>query len=184
MGRPKLLLPFGDSTMLEQTIAKLLNSCADEVIVVVRDGDKEIIRMIANSPVKIAINALYQQGMSTSIVKGLSLVDDRAVAVMFALADQPFVDSKDIDKLIKAFLSHNKGIVIPVHKGKRGHPVVFSTRYREELLGLKDDMGGRQIIKQYPDDILEVAVDSQGVNIDIDTWQDYVKARSRFQAPD
>ena len=173
MGKPKLLLPFGSSTILEQAIDNLLNSRVDEVIVVVGDRAQEIIKQIANRPVKVAINPVYHEGMGTSIASGLSLIDNRALAVMLVLADQPLIDSETINKLIEAFFSHDKGIVIPAYKGRQGHPIIFSTKYKEELLGLKGDVGGRQIIREHPDDILEVAVSSQSINIDIDTADNY-----------
>ena len=173
MGEPKLLLPFGNSTILEQAVDNLLNSRVDEVIVVLGDRAQEMIKRIANRPVKVAINPVYHEGMGTSIVSGLSLIDNKALAVMLVLADQPLIDSETINKLIEAFFSHDKGIVIPAYKGRRGHPIIFSTKYKEELLGLKGDTGGRQIIREYPDDILEVAVNSQSINIDIDTVNNY-----------
>lgn len=170
MGEPKLLLPFGNSTVLEQAIDNLLNSRVGEIIVVAGDRAQE---PIGNRPVKVAINPAYREGMSTSIVTGLNLIDDSTRAVMLALADQPLVDSQTINKLIEAFISHDKGIVIPAYKGRRGHPVIFSTKYKEELLGLVGDIGGRQIIEEHPEDVLELAVDSQGINVDIDTKDDY-----------
>ncbi len=173
MGKPKLLLPFGNSTILEQAIDNLLNSRVDEVIVVVGYQAQEMIKRIANRPVKIALNPAYHEGMGTSIVMGLNLVDDRSLAVMLVLADQPLIDSDTINRLIEAFLNHNKGIVIPAHKGRRGHPIIFSTSYKEELLGLKGDVGGRQIIREHPDDILEIEVNTQSINIDIDTKNNY-----------
>lgn len=173
MGKPKLLMPLGKTTILEQTIDNLLNSAVSEVIVVVGFKAEQVTKKIATKPVKIAINPNYHQGMSTSIIAGLNLVDAGAKAVMLALADQPFVDSKTINRLIEEFSSHDKGIAVPVHRGRRGHPVIFAIKYKEELLGLKGDIGGRQIINQHPEDILEVAVDSEGINIDIDTMSDY-----------
>ena len=177
MGEPKLLLPLGGSSILERAIDNMLNSRVDEVIVVIGDNAEEMIKRIGNRPVKVAINSAYQQGMSTSIARGLSLVDDQAQAIILALADQPFIDSETVNTLIDTFLSHDKGIVYPVYQGKRGHPIVFSIEYAAELLRLKDDIGGREIIERYPDDILEVPVASEGINMDIDTpenYQDYI----------
>jgi len=173
MGKPKLLMPIGKSTVLEQAIDNLLNSRVSETIVVLGYKAEEVRLKIATKPVKIAVNPDYQQGMSTSIATGLKLVDDRATAVMLALADQPFIDGKIIDRLIQQFQTHKKGIVIPVYQGRRGHPIVFAIEYKTELLGLKGDVGGREITQEHPDDILEVAVSSPGINIDIDTMSDY-----------
>lgn len=173
MGKPKLLMPLGKATILEQTIDNFLASKVNEVIVVLGYRAEEMMKKIAIKPIKIAINPAYHQGMSTSIVKGLSLVDDRAQAVMLALADQPFVKSQIINRLIEEFLSHNKGIAIPVCHRRRGHPVIFAIKYKEELLGLTGDVGGRQIIRRHPNDILEVAINSESIITDIDTISDY-----------
>ena len=170
---PKLLLPFGKSTVLEQTIDNLLNSRVDEVIVVLGYRAEEMMRKLANRPVKIAINPIYHQGMSTSIVKGLSLVNNRAQSIIVALADQPLIDNQTINRLIEESLGHDKGIVIPTYQAERGHPVIFTSKYKEELLGLKGDIGGRQTIKEHPNDTLEVIADSKAITMDVNTINDY-----------
>lgn len=173
MGKPKLLMPFGRSTIIEQAVDNLLGSAADEVIVVLGDRAGAARRLIADRPVKLVINPDYEQGMSTSIVAGLNLVDRRTSAVMLALGDQPLIDSQTINRLIAGFRSHDKGIAVPTYRGDRGHPVIFNMKYKEPLLALKGDVGARQIIKENPGDILEVAVDCEGIKIDIDTADCY-----------
>ncbi len=173
MGKPKQLMPLGKTTILEQTIDNLLNSRVEEVIVVLGYRAEEMIKTIAHRPVNIVVNPIYHQGMSTAIVTGLNLVDDKARAVMLALADQPFIDSQTINRLIDEFGNHTKGIVVPTYQGKRGHPVIFAIKYKGELLGLKGDVGGKQMLKDHPDDILEVVADSPSINIDIDNIGDY-----------
>jgi molybdenum cofactor cytidylyltransferase len=88
---------------------------------------------------------------------------------MLTMADQPFVDSQTINRLIEEFKTHDKGIAIPTYKGRRGHPLIFSLKYKAPLAGLKEDIGGREIIREHPEDVLEVAVDCEGIVIDIDT---------------
>lgn len=173
MGELKQLMPLGEGTIIEQAIDNLLDSGVDETIVVLGHKAEEIKRVIATKPVKITVNPNYGQGMSTSIIAGLNLVSSQAQAVMLALGDQPLVDSQTINRLIAEFHSHDKGIAVPTYKGKRGNPVVFAIKYKPELLELKGDIGGREIIKRHPDDILEVAVDSESVITDIDTEEDY-----------
>jgi molybdenum cofactor cytidylyltransferase len=173
MGKPKQLMPLGKHTLLEQAIDNLLDSSVDETIVVVGHQAEEIAKAIAGRPVKIVINPDYRQGMSTSIIAGLILADPRSQAVMLALGDQPLVASRTINQLIEAFNSHNKGIAVPTYQGRRGHPIIFGIRYKAELLKLKGDIGGREIIRDHPDDVLMVPVDSESVVSDIDTREDY-----------
>lgn len=173
MGKLKQLIPWGKTTMVERAIDNLLNSNVSEVIAVLGYRAEEIMEKIATKSIKVAVNPTYHQGMSTSIITGLNLIDDRARAIMLALADQPLIDSQIINRLIDEFCDHSKGIVIPTYQNKRGHPVIFAIKYKEELLRLQGDIGGRQIIKEHPDDILEVAVASPSINIDIDTTSNY-----------
>ncbi|MEA3441957.1 MAG: molybdenum cofactor cytidylyltransferase [Chloroflexota bacterium] len=173
MGELKLLLPFGTSTIIEKSIDALLSSRVNEVIVVTGCKAEEVIKRIAGKPIRIVVNPHYLQGMSTSITAGLNLIDRKAKAIMIALADQPVIDSKVIDKLLEQFRRHDKGIAIPVYQGKRGHPVVFSVKYKKELLKLEGDVGGKEIIDQHQDDVLEVPVESRGISIDIDNLGDY-----------
>jgi molybdenum cofactor cytidylyltransferase len=169
MGKPKLLMPFGRSTIIEQAVDNLLGSAVDEVVVVLGDRAEAISQLIADRPVKLVVNPDYEQGMSTSIVAGLGLVDRETDAVMLALGDQPLIDSQTINQLIDGYNNHYKGVAIPVYRGSRGHPVIFNIKYKEPLLALKGDIGARQIVRENPGDILEVAVDCEGVQIDIDT---------------
>ena len=173
MGQPKQLMPFGHSTIVERTLDNLLNSTVSETIVVLGYKDDEIRKTIASKPVKIAINPDYQQGMSTSIIAGLKQVDKRAQAVLIALGDQPFVDNQTITSLVEAFIANSRGIIIPVYQGRRGNPVIFAIKYKGELLNLKGDIGGREIIKRHPNDVLEVTVNCEGVLLDIDTAENY-----------
>lgn len=173
MGEAKQLMPLGKSTLLEQTIDNLLNSSVDEIIVVLGHKAEEIAEIIAGRPVKIVINPDYQLGMSTSIIAGLILVDHRSQAVMLALGDQPLVSGRTINQLIDAFKKNKKGIAVPIYQGKRGHPIIFDIKYKAELFKLKGDIGGKEVIRNYPDDVLKVAVDSESVISDIDTKDDY-----------
>lgn len=169
MGRLKQLMSLGSSTMVEQALDNLLASRVSEIIVVLGHEAEEVKRKIADRPAKTVVNPIYQKGMGTSIAAGLKLVDSQAQAVLLALADQPFVDSQTIDRLVEEFQAHEKGIAIPTYRGRRGHPVIFSMKYKAQLSGLTSDIGGREIIKEHPADVLEVAVDCEGVIIDIDT---------------
>lgn len=173
MGRPKLLLPFGGGTIVGRTVDNLLSSSVAEVIVVLGAGAQKMKKAIAVKPVKVVFNPDYRRGMATSLRSGLKVVDGRAQRIMVVLADQPIVDRQTYNRLIEESLGSGKGIIIPTYQAKRGNPIVFSVSYKGELLGLEGDVGGREIISRHSDDILEVAVGSKGVNIDINTMADY-----------
>jgi len=175
----KLLMPLERTTILEQTVDNFIRSEVSEVIVVAGSRAEEINRLMVERPVTVVVNPDFHRGMSTSIIAGLRSIRDESRGIMIALADQPFIDSLTINKLIREFGSHDKGIVVPVYRGRRGHPVILSCKYRPELLILEGDVGARQVLAAHTEDVLEVAVDCEGVLLDIDTIDGYNQAREK-----
>lgn len=173
MGRLKQLLPLGRSSILENAIANLLRSQVDEVLVVLGYQAETIKPGLLQLPLKIIINLEFKVGMSSSIKAGLEAIQPEADAVMLVLGDQPFIKSRTINKLLKEYKSHFKGIAVPVYDGCRGHPVIFSTSYRHELMALQGDIGARSLINRHGEDVLEVKVNSPAVCIDIDDPEMY-----------
>jgi molybdenum cofactor cytidylyltransferase len=173
MGRMKLTMPLGEDTVIEQVVSHLLSSSVDEIVIVLGHESKQVRQTIGDKPVKFVLNNDYALGMSTSIIAGLNELDDRAEAVIVVLGDQPFIYSEIIDKLVQAYENNDKGIVVPTYRGRNGHPVIFDMKYKTELLALKGDEGGRQLIAENGNDVLEVPVDAEGIIKDIDTPDDY-----------
>jgi molybdenum cofactor cytidylyltransferase len=173
-GSNKQLAPLGKSTVLEMTIDNYLASEAREIVVVLGHMSGNLSRFLGDRPVKRVMNPRYQEGMSTSLIAGINNISPSADGIILALADQPFVDTQTINRLIKAFgAGKSKGIVVPVYEGRRGNPVILSRKYVDELLKVKGDVGGREIIAAHPEDVKEVAVTCKGVLQDIDTPEQY-----------
>jgi len=173
MGQPKQLLPFRGSTLLGQIVENLLQSQAAETIVVLGSQAEKIIPQIAREPVRIVVNQEFEQGMSSSIKCGLSHISEAADGVMIVLGDQPLIEKETIDLLIERHRQSERGIILPVYNGIRGHPVIFTMKYKDELLRLTGDIGGKQIVERHPSDVLEVEVDSESVVTSIDAESDY-----------
>lgn len=173
MGHLKQLLPFGDSTILERTVDNILQSGVGEIIVVLGHRADEIAPRLAGKTVKIVINPDYRQGMSSSLRCGLSQVSEEASTFMIVLGDQPLVGPQTVARLLEGYAGSSHGVVAPVYQGRRGHPVIFSAKYRSELLSLEGDTGARSVIEAHPEDVGYVEVDSPGVVTGIDTEADY-----------
>lgn len=175
MGRDKLLLPWGRETVLEHCLQVLLRSKAIEVVVVLNHRSEEIAHRLNGKKVKILFNPKPEKGMSSSIRKGLRVLDPKSAGILIALGDMPVLTSRTIDVILKAFQKGKGGIILPSFKGRRGHPVLFHRRYKKELSGLIGDTGGITIVMSHPEDVYVVPVKSKGVIRDIDTWMDYKK---------
>jgi molybdenum cofactor cytidylyltransferase len=176
MGVDKLSLPWKDKTVLFQCLDSLLRSKAGEVVVVLSNRTRGIGRDFPLERVKVVVNPHSKRGMSTSIRRGLQAIDPQSKGVLIALGDQPLLQPQTINALIRAFLRDGKkAIVLPLYRGEKGHPVLFSRFYEKELLKLKGDVGGRSIVDKYGDHVIEVRTKSGAVIRDMDTWKEYQK---------
>jgi molybdenum cofactor cytidylyltransferase len=177
MGRSKLLLKWGQSSVIEKCVDTLLASNIDELIVVLGYRAEAIRRKLGSRRLKAVINPHYQLGMSTSVRRGLGEVNPSCEAVLIALADQPFIEKELIDRLIDEYRENPHGIVLPAYRGERGHPVILNRlRYQEAMENLTGDRGCKPILNLHPEDILEVEVKSEAVVADIDSWEEYRSA--------
>jgi molybdenum cofactor cytidylyltransferase len=89
------------------------------------------------------------------------------------LVDHPFIDVALLDALIQRFYETKKLIVVPRHKGKRGHPVIFSRDLFEELLNAPIDQGAKAVVNAHREETLEIEWHDQGITVDIDTPELY-----------
>jgi molybdenum cofactor cytidylyltransferase len=172
MGVTKQLLPFGHNTILGQVIRNALESNLDEIVVVLGYQAQEIGQNISDAPVKVVVNPEFREGLSSSIKKGLSNITETS-AVMILLGDQPLVGKEIINRLLTELGRGDRGIIVPVYDNIRGHPVIFTPLYRDELLALQGDVGGKEIVRAHPEDVTEVNIDSEAVICDIDDRDDY-----------
>ena len=117
---------------------------------------------------KVVMNDKPDLGISHSMQLGLQAGGD-ADAYMFCVCDQPGLSTATIERLIEAYKKGTAGIVSLAWQGKMCNPKIFSSRYKEELMRLSGDTGGRQIISSHKDDILLIEADSEDEVRDIDT---------------
>jgi molybdenum cofactor cytidylyltransferase len=156
-----------------------LGSKLDRVVLVLGHNHQAIQRILArssnNSQLHIVLNNNYPKGQSSSLHAGLKEIQDEFPAVMFLLGDQPMVDSKTIDCLLDQFQHSEKEICVPTYHEKRGNPVIFSSRFYDQILDIKGDKGAREIIRMHPKMILKVEIDNPLCFFDIDTLEDLAK---------
>jgi len=180
MGRPKQLLSFGSSTILEHVVENLLRSKIDELILVLGHESGPIKARFEGAPLRVVLNPEYRQGMSTSICCGIKEANPESRALLIALGDQPLVRSEVVDQLVSAYEEGGSGIVLPSFGGLPGHPVIFDLKYRDALLALTGDKGGKSIVEAHPEDVRQVEVETASVVYDIDKWEDYQEQLEKY----
>lgn len=173
MGSQKLLLSFGSSTVIAHIVDQLLRSAVDKVFVVLGHDAERIAQELSGRPINVVPNPNYKAGMLSSVRCGLQALPQQCEAVMVMLGDQPAITSKLVDEMVRSFTSADKGILVPLYRGKRGHPILFSEHYRNEILTRYDNVGLRGLLHAHPDDIFELSVSMPSVLSDIDYPEDY-----------
>ncbi|MBU1056480.1 MAG: molybdenum cofactor cytidylyltransferase [Proteobacteria bacterium] len=173
MKKEKLLLPLSGIPMVEYIIRAAKASHLDEVILIYRNtGIKDIgIKYLD----KIVYNDHADQGQSAAVKLGVSASHKETDAYMFLVGDQPFLRETIINILIDNFKKTPSNIVVPVYNGKKGSPVIFPARYKQELLALSGDTGGRIIIEEHKKKLNLVEIENTEAGIDIDTQNEYEK---------
>lgn len=170
MGRNKLLMPFKEKPLVEHVIDEVLKCSFDDITLVARD--EEVIELGKSKDLKTIINKEAHKGQSQSVKLGV-LNSGEAEAYMFFTGDQPFINKALIEKLIRNFYDYRDFIIVPRHEGGRGNPVIFPEKFKEELLSLEGDQGGRVIIQKYIDKVYFVDIEDKSLFLDIDTPEDY-----------
>jgi CTP:molybdopterin cytidylyltransferase MocA len=173
MKRQKLLMPFNGKTIVETVIGKIRPVLKSNVLVVLGSNRHEIESRISRLQVESCFNKNFEEGMLSSVVCGFNSLPDDAEAALVFLGDQPQISTGVIRAVIKGRQQTNKGIVIPTYHGKRGHPVLIDTTYKEAVNRLDRQKGLRQLMQKFAEDIAEVETGKNEVLRDIDTPADY-----------
>jgi molybdenum cofactor cytidylyltransferase len=177
MGRDKLILPFGDNTILEHTIEQIDLSGIDDVIIVGRP-DQMLVELLKSTRRRFVINEDYRSGIASSLKAGIEAVDSNTQGILFALADQPLIPPSVYRQIIASYKEKFKAVTCPIYAGQRGNPVLFDRCTWPSLMNLQGDVGGREIINTLPPDEINCQiVDTESVLQDIDTPEDYRKLR-------
>jgi molybdenum cofactor cytidylyltransferase len=176
MGRPKLVMPFSSSTIIGDVISNIPGDIVEGKILVLGGWMDEILEATAGLKVKHCFNEDYKRGMLTSVRCGIKALPEDAQAVLFYPGDHPGIPRAVTVSLIRAREETGKGILISVHDGKRGHPILIDKKYFSEINTLDEKIGLRELSLRHPDDIFETETGSKIVLRDIDTPEDYLEA--------
>ena len=106
------------------------------------------------------------QGMGATLAEGVSKLPNNWTSVLIALADMPYIKSSTY-KAMAASLRANE-IVVPVHKGQRGHPVGFVRKYFSQLMNLTGDIGAKNLVQANAHSVFDLLCNDTGILLDVD----------------
>ena len=183
MGSPKMLLPWGDTTIMEHVIAVFSNAGIKDILVVTGGARERVEAVILECekryPVRSVHNKEFKTGeMLSSIQCGLQDLLERGVgAAMIGLGDQPQVQENSVRLLMKAFLETKSPLVVPSFQMRRGHPWLVVSSLWNELIEMDSTQTPRNFLNAHAKDIYYVNMDTPTILSDLDTPDDYQAAQ-------
>ena len=177
MGRPKGLLPWRGTTLIEYQMNSLLQGGCDKVIVVTGKYDEEMAPLLKDRPGIIrAYNPKYLEGKTTSVKAGVWELPDGIHSIVLLAVDQPR-PAWVIEKVLRTHTDFGADITSPGYDGHGGHPLIFDAGLRTDLAAVNEESEGvRAIFKNPGVDHHRVKFDSAVVRLDINTPEAYEDA--------
>jgi len=171
MGGPnKLLAELDGVPMVAHVARRLLASRARPIIAVLGNQADAVDAALAKLPVERVRNPEFADGLSTSLKRGIAALPSDLDGVIVCLGDMPLISGRHLDRLIAAFNPlEGRAIVVPTRRGKRGNPVLWSSRFFPEMAALAGDVGAKHLIGEHAELVTEVEMDDDAVLVDIDT---------------
>lgn len=179
MGMPKLLLPLAGTTVIGCVVDAILDASIADVLVVIRPDDAPLRAALAERNVRLVGNPDPDGDMLSSVRCGLLALPANTETVLLVPGDQAPLGAALVRGLIAAYRASERSIAVPIHAGRRGHPLLFSAGYRDEILSRFDGVGLRGLLLAHPGEILEWPAPDAAVLEDMDGPDDYRRVLQR-----
>ena len=180
MGRPKPLLPWRGTTLVEHQIRVLFDGGVSEVVVVVGHEADAVAVQVSCTGARCVVNPDYLQGKTTSIKAGLCAISADADAILLLAVDQPRTASI-VSAVVQAHVSGDYLITSPRYEGHGGHPLIFAAALREELSRITEEKQGiREVFQAHRDSVQEYALNDPMIRLDLNTPEAYEDAVLKY----
>lgn len=177
MGQPKMLLPWGDTTVLGRVVDTFAAAGVGELVIVTGGAQQaveaEAQRLAHDFPLRWVHNPRFEHGeMTSSLQTGLAALGGQCQAALVALGDQPQLSLSAVQKVIEAFDTSSASLIVPSYNLSRGHPWLLRRELWGLILALKADQTLRDFLNTHAAGILYVDTDATVLK-DLDTPEDY-----------
>jgi molybdenum cofactor cytidylyltransferase len=179
---PKALLHKDDQTLLQRFSSAIQVLSPVENIVVTGfhaqaiESEVEKLNASLAFPMRTIRNPFPRGGQPSSVRLGLESLHGNFDVLIIALSDQPEVGAKEVQELLDEYDKRESGqeIILPVVKGKRGNPVLFSRKAVLNVLA-SPGMVCRKYMDTYPDLVRLMPTNNEAFVMDVDTPEDIQK---------
>lgn len=136
------------------------------VIVCLGPGDYELAPMLERAGAGVCYCDQHQLGMGATLSQACDAVPQSWTGVLVALADMPWIQPSSFAAVAKHLES--APIVVPVYRGKSGHPVGFARSVLPQLAQCAGDQGARVVVQSMLDQVLKLELNDAGLLSDVD----------------
>ena len=167
----KLLLRDGNGeAMVARVVDAALASLVCGVWVVVGHQAERIAVALNKRDVRLVHARDYASGLAFSLSSGIAALPADVTAALVCLGDMPEVSSAVMNQILCAYEPvEGRSIVVPVHRGRRGNPVLWDRCFFPDIMALSGDRGARRLFERHAAHLCQVDVASGGVVRDFDT---------------
>ena len=204
MGQPKMLLPWGETTVLGQVIETIQRAGIAEILVVTGGARADVesiaekygVRTIFNegfasgemlSSIQVGLQELAPSALKgTSPKSAMNILDDKGDSlggfgggregVLIVLGDQPQVQERSVQAVISRFEKTEANLIVPSYQMRRGHPWLVASPLWGEILAMWGNESPRDFLNHHSAEIEYVNVDNPSILADLDTPDDYLKS--------
>jgi molybdenum cofactor cytidylyltransferase len=180
MGSPKALLPYQGRPFLEHLLEVTHHSKIAVRRVVLGAHAEPIAKAVHFNRDEMVINREWEQGQLSSLQAALRSLPPGTDGMLLCLIDHPLISAGLVDGLIEHFYAIKALIVVPVFEGRRGHPVIFSSRVYEELERAPAELGARAVVWAHTKEVSEYTTAEEGCVLNLndpDTFDRVTGAR-------
>ena len=170
-GPNKLLHPFGDKPLVQWAVDAACSAGLGPVFVITGHEAERVGAVLPVNSVTVVHNPDFASGMASSLVAGINALPPDAEGVLIVLGDMPSLRAEHLRAVAARFESDK--ILVPVHHGMRGHPVLFGRALFADLRRLSGDTGAKSVIRIHTSDVIEVEIDDPAILFDVDTLEDF-----------
>ena len=163
----KLVADINGKPMVRRVVEAALASQARPVLVVTGHMAADVSATLAGLDVTLAANPDYATGLASSLKAGIGALPPSCDGALIMLGDMPLIAPEHLDSLIAAFIPD--AIVVPMHEGGQGNPVLWPSKFFPELLQLDGDAGAKRLIAAHAEGVREVDLGTDAIFADIDT---------------
>jgi molybdenum cofactor cytidylyltransferase len=179
MGTPKALLPYRGGTFLEHLLKITDHPRIGWRRVVLGADAGAIVAGTEFRADEIIINENWEDGQLSSIQAGVRSLPAGTDGMLLCLIDHALISRELVGELVERFYESGKAIVLPVYKGRRGHPVIFAARLYEELLNAPLETGARAVVWAHSEEVCEMGTNEEGCVLNLNDPDALARVRER-----